>query len=399
MGAPARGRYVPEGERVLLSIRPSSLFVPLWPLGSLLAILLCTVGGAWVLGVLSDRLGRSDRELHASLHEWATWLAVTGWGAVFLRLLWQVVRWRFCHYILTDQRLVRVSGVLRQDIADIPLRSVQHLTLYRSFRERITGLGTIGINTSGTAFTEAYWVMLSRPREVFATIRTALDATLPPPHSPSAGPAPAGGASRPLIVGLVGGVGSGKSAVAEEFAKAGAVVFDADGEARAALTRPEVREQLVGWWGPSVLAPDGSVDRKAVARIVFADPAQRTRLESVIHPLVKKSRADLIERCAASGAGLVVVDAPLLFEAGMDKECDRVVFVDCPRALRLERLRVSRGWEESELDAREKAQLPLEEKRRRADDIVVNDADREALAARVRDLLVRIRRTVPRSRG
>lgn len=388
-GATGQSPLVPAGERVILSTRPSVLFVPLWPLGSLAVVLVASIGGAWLLQKLAEGVGRGDRKLNASLHEWAAWLAMAGVAAILLRLLWQVLEWRFRSYVLTDRRIIRTAGVLRQHSADIPLRNVQHLTLYRSLRERLAGLGTIGINTSGTGQTEAYWVMLADPKGVLATLRAAVDEA----QRAGDGTGHAAG-QRPFVIGVAGGIGSGKSAVAEELAKRGAVVIDSDRESKAALARPEVRDRLVEWWGPSMLSPEGGVDRQAVARVVFADPVQRERLESLIHPLIKASRQEQIARARARGAAFVVIDAPLLYEAGVDRECDRVIFVDAPLAQRIQRVASTRGWSESDLVAREKVQVPLEEKRRRADDIIVNDADREALARRVGDLLEHIRRNV-----
>ncbi|TVQ59641.1 MAG: dephospho-CoA kinase [Phycisphaerales bacterium] len=201
-----------------------------------------------------------------------------------------------------------------------------------------------------------------------------------------------GGGGRPLVIGLAGGVGSGKSAVARAFESLGCVVIDSDAEVRVALERPDVRAELARWWGPAVLAPDGSVNRKAVASIVFTNEAERKRLEGLIHPLLRRNRAQVIE--AASGRGgdvpAVILDAPLLFEAGLVGECDAVVFVDSPREMRVERVRSSRGWEASELDRREKSQAPLEEKRRLADYVIQNDADESALRARTAAVFERI---------
>ena len=113
-----------------------------------------------------------------------------------------------------------------------------------------------------------------------------------------------------------------------------------------------------------MLRPDGRVNRKAVAEIIFRDATQRQRLEALVHPLLRAGRAGLRER--AKGAKAVVIDAPLLFEAGVDAECDTVIYVDSPREQRLARVRATRGWDEPELERREASQLPLEQKRRRS---------------------------------
>ncbi|MEO1128475.1 MAG: dephospho-CoA kinase [Planctomycetota bacterium] len=195
---------------------------------------------------------------------------------------------------------------------------------------------------------------------------------------------------RPLIVGIAGGIAAGKSAVASAFASLGFLVSDSDRSVRAALGREDVRSTLVEWWGPGILDPSGEVARSRVAEIVFAEPAERRRLESLVHPIVHAERRDLVDRAAAVGAPGVVIDAPLLFEAGVDAECDAVVFVDAPIEVRLERTR-SRGWDAAELERREAAQMPLTEKRARSQFVVRNSgsemAELEQQVRRVYDAL------------
>lgn len=205
------------------------------------------------------------------------------------------------------------------------------------------------------------------------------------------------GRTGPLVIGLVGGIGAGKSAVARALARLGCVVYDADAEVRRVLARPEVRDELARWWGPGVIA-GGAVDRSAVARIVFADAGERRRLESLIHPLLREARAVLRDQAARQGAPALVVDAPLLFEAGVDAECDAVVFVEAPLGVRLSRVS-SRGWDAGELARRESAQWPLDEKKRRADAVIVNDAGQAELDERARALLDAWRVAPPGGRG
>jgi len=197
-------------------------------------------------------------------------------------------------------------------------------------------------------------------------------------------------ADRVMVIGMAGGIGSGKSTVARAFAELGCVVSDSDAEARAALERPEVIETVRSWWGDGVMTSEGGLDRGAIARVVFADPEARSRLEGLIHPLVHEARHALIERVRGEvsggrgpggeaggvippGMGVVIVDAPLLFEAGIEGECDAVVFVDCPREERLRRVKSGRGWSEEDFERREKAQKPLDVKRSASDYVVVND--------------------------
>lgn len=218
------------------------------------------------------------------------------------------------------------------------------------------------------------------------------------------------------VIGLAGGIGAGKSRVARMLGELGCLVLDSDAQARAELESPEVKAELVRWWGPGVLDESGRVDRAAVAGIVFARPEARRSLEGLIHPRLKARRAEVIERAgladvAGGGAGegvagvasgtapaggvrAVVVDAPLLFEAGVNKECDAVIFVEAPVEVRLGRLARSRGWDAAELARRESAQWPLEQKRVLSDEVIQNSNDDRAdeVKAAVESALVRIER-------
>ncbi|MGD9693470.1 MAG: dephospho-CoA kinase [Phycisphaerales bacterium] len=201
---------------------------------------------------------------------------------------------------------------------------------------------------------------------------------------------------RPFILGLAGGIGAGKSSVARHLASQGALVIDSDANVRDLLTRPDIRDTLAQWWGPRVLSPDQSVNRSAVAAIVFNDPTQRKRLEDLLYPILHQARRETIANAAQQGTWLVVLDAPLLYEAGLDAECDAVLFVDSPRPLRLARVQASRGWDDPELARRESAQAPLEDKRRKAEYAMVNDGDDLALQARVSNVVERLKQHAQR---
>jgi dephospho-CoA kinase len=192
---------------------------------------------------------------------------------------------------------------------------------------------------------------------------------------------------RPVVIGLAGGIGSGKSQVARMLADLGCVVIDSDAAARAALERDDVRDTLRQWWGDQVFDPSGRVDRGAVASIVFSDPEERRRLEALIHPLVKASRSEVIARAQAVGVPAVVIDAPLLFEAGVNRECDAVIFVEAPETLRVERVRAARGWDDTELRRRESAQIPINRKREMSDHVINNTGDLASLRERVKAVL------------
>lgn len=188
---------------------------------------------------------------------------------------------------------------------------------------------------------------------------------------------------QPLVIGLLGGIGSGKSAVGRILAEEGCVVSDADAVVRDLLNRADIRSELVSWWGEGILK-DGRIDRSSIAELVFADPDQRVRLEGLLHPRVEEERGRLF--AASDHARALVVDAPLLLEAGLDDGCDVLVFVDTPREHRAARVK-DRGWTSEDLDRREKAQWPLDRKREVAHYVLVNDGDLATLRRRTIDLL------------
>ncbi len=193
------------------------------------------------------------------------------------------------------------------------------------------------------------------------------------------------GGSLPTL-GICGGIGSGKSTVAAILAGLGCVVSDSDAVAREALRDGAIRDQIVSWWGAGVLDESGEIDRGEVARIVFARPRQRQRLESLVHPWIETRRRRLFEQ-ASPDARALVIDAPLLFEAGLDRECDAVIFVDTDRDRRITRLTESRGWNRAELTKREDSQLSLDDKRARSDYVVINNGDLDELSEQVRRIL------------
>lgn len=187
---------------------------------------------------------------------------------------------------------------------------------------------------------------------------------------------------RPWVVGLIGGIGSGKSTVASLFGELGAQVWNADTVVHELLDRPDVRRSLVRTWGEGI-APRGRVDRAALARVGFRDAASVRRLNAVLHPHVRRALRRAVACCRRS---VLVLDAPLLLEAGGAKGCDRIVFVEAPEGVRLRRVK-RRGWSPAELRRRERFQWPLEKKRKWADFIVDNGGSRAAAARQVRSLL------------
>jgi dephospho-CoA kinase len=188
-----------------------------------------------------------------------------------------------------------------------------------------------------------------------------------------------------LVVGLAGGVGSGKSTVAGIFIKQGARSIDADALGHLVLDLPAVRAGLVRDWGREILR-DGRVDRAALARLAFRSRKAVARLNRRVHPEILRQ----IRRRIARARGWVVLDAALLFETGADALCDKIVFVAAPRALRARRVR-SRGWGPEELRRRERYQFPVVYKKKKADYVVDNSGPASRTVAQIRKICEELR--------
>lgn len=186
------------------------------------------------------------------------------------------------------------------------------------------------------------------------------------------------------ILGLVGGIGSGKSALADWLAqRLRVVVLDADASGHAALRQPEVQFAIRRDFGDDVFNPTGDVERSRLAQRVFGDtPALQTarqQLEAIVHPVIRRDLeqqiAELRERQACD---VIVLDAAVMLESGWSELCDAIAFVDVPRSERLARVLATRGWPESELNRREASQWPLDRKRAAADIVIDNSSDLES---------------------
>ncbi len=375
---------VPPGERVVYDARPSLWYILVRAIPDCVPPLVLGVV-VWLLRELAVvSAGMLDRGLAAAIDLWLGRLLVGLAFYCMARLVWAMLDWFCRRHVMTESRLVALRGVVRTVRFDLPHRRVQHLAVTKSLLERIFGVGTIAAASAGTDTHEIVWRSVARPEEALAMVRRRVDEVARRGDDGDGGGVP--------VIGLVGGVGSGKSTVAAAFAKLGCVVSDSDQAVREVLLRPEVVDTLIGWWGEGILDAEKKVDRKKVADLVFKEPFERRRLEALIHPKVRENRAALIERARAMGAAGVIVDAPLLFEAGVDAECDAVVFVEATREVRLGRVRERRGWDAAELDRREAAQMALDEKRRRSDHVVLNNGTLEELECRVPKVLGAIRK-------
>jgi dephospho-CoA kinase len=193
------------------------------------------------------------------------------------------------------------------------------------------------------------------------------------------------------VIGLCGGIGAGKSLVASELERLGCLVIASDRLNHQILRRPEIVRTLREWWGDRILDDAGAVDRAEIAKIVFAAPKEKGRLESLVYPLIAQEREAMIKSVEDSSAiKAIVIDSPLLFESNLDRECDSIVFVDASEQQRLQRLRNERGWDAGELRRREACQMSLDEKRRRADFVIDNGGPLDDLSPRVADILEKI---------
>jgi len=187
---------------------------------------------------------------------------------------------------------------------------------------------------------------------------------------------------RPYIVGLTGGIGSGKSAAADRFGERGAAIVDTDQIARE-LTAPggaaigAIREAF----GGAVITSDGAMDRDAMRALAFSDPEMRRRLEAILHPAI---RAASERRCQAAAAPYVVLVVPLLIESGdYPARCDRICVVDCPPETQLARVVARSGLDPVQVRAIIEAQAAREARLAHADDVIDNRADLAMLHAQV----------------
>jgi dephospho-CoA kinase len=190
-----------------------------------------------------------------------------------------------------------------------------------------------------------------------------------------------------LNVGLTGNIASGKSTVAARFAALGAAVLDADTYAREAVAPGTAAlRAIAARFGSSMLRADGTLDRQALGRVVFADATARRDLEAIVHPEVARRRAAAADAARARGEAIAVADVPLLFEAGLGGEFDAIVLVDAPEAARLERLVRTRGIAEADARAMMAAQDDARSRRDRADFVIDNVGSLDALERRVDDV-------------
>jgi dephospho-CoA kinase len=176
-----------------------------------------------------------------------------------------------------------------------------------------------------------------------------------------------------LKVALTGGIATGKSYVLEQFRRRGVPSLDADLLAHGVMAAgTEATAAIAKRFGPDVLAADGSVNRAVLGPIVFADPAARGDLEAIVHPAVYRAIAAGLRAFARTGSSAAIIDVPLLYETGHEKDFDRVIVTACPVHVQIERL-MARGMTDAEARQRVAAQWPTVEKTSRADFVIRTD--------------------------
>lgn len=186
---------------------------------------------------------------------------------------------------------------------------------------------------------------------------------------------------RPRVIGIMGGVVSGKSTVAEMLGSLGAKVIDADRMAHELLEKPEVKEKVLERWGKGILDTEGRIDRAKLADIVFSDGKALKELTGLLHPPLLETIRKEAER---NESRPLVLDAALLLETGLDEVCDLLVFVETGQELKEERARL-RGWPRGEVQRREGFQSPESQKRKKAHFVVNNDSSKEETFRQLKD--------------
>jgi len=198
------------------------------------------------------------------------------------------------------------------------------------------------------------------------------------------------------VIGIVGGIGSGKSSVARWVAARHNDVSLVSGDeiGHEVLTETAVRDAIRKRFGAPVFNADGQINRKALGQVVFGSSREqhsaRDDLERIVHPRIRETIAEKIAASAAAGKRAVLLDAAVLFEAGWNDLCHAVVFIDVPRDERYARLRAIRGWDDAETERRESSQASLESKRSRSQFIVDNSGSVEAAGRQLEQILLKM---------
>ncbi len=189
------------------------------------------------------------------------------------------------------------------------------------------------------------------------------------------------------IIGILGGMCSGKSTAAVEFAKLGCKVIDADKIAHEVLEEKAIKQKVIAHFGDELLDPSGKIDRTKLADIVFADAEELSRLNDIIHPPVIARTEQLIEQYNHQpNVKAIVLDMPLLMEVGLHKRCNTLIFVESEEELRAERARKTGIFDENQFKIRENFQISLDSKQSIADNVISNNSSFSELVKQVFDI-------------
>lgn len=192
------------------------------------------------------------------------------------------------------------------------------------------------------------------------------------------------------VIGLLGGIGSGKSLVAAQFRQFGCAVVDADAVGHVLLAEPAIRDGLRQRFGDGILDASGGIDRRALGRRAFADDESRLALESIVHPELWRRVRLAVDEARRTDVPAVVLDAALILEKGLDTLCRVLVYIEVPKTLRRARVLQTRGWDPEEADRREASQVSLKTKQQRADFHIDNGSSPEHTLDQVRTILSRV---------
>lgn len=201
-----------------------------------------------------------------------------------------------------------------------------------------------------------------------------------------------------IVAGLTGGIGTGKSTVAAVFAEAGAVIIDADEMARDVVAKGRPAwYRIVAHFGRDFLLPDGGIDRKKLGAIIFNDARQKAHLDRIVHPhVIAETEQQLTEIARVQPQAVVILDVPLLIEAGMDRDLDEVIVVYTAEAVQLKRLMRRDRLTAAEGLSRIRSQMPIEEKKMRATVVIDNSASLAVTRKRVLTVFADLQRRASR---
>lgn len=197
--------------------------------------------------------------------------------------------------------------------------------------------------------------------------------------------------NKKAVIGILGGIGAGKSTTAAEFESLGCGLIDADKIAHELLDEPDIKQKIIEAFGGSILDTDNKISRKKLAEIVFADRGKLTQLNNIIHPAVLAKAEELIEEFnSRNEVKAIVLDMPLLVEVGWEKRCEKLIFIDCNEVKRAERSKKTHYFDKNQLKIRENLQISLDKKQAIAENTIDNNSELSSLKKQVAEIFSKI---------